>query len=107
MKKIQRWRCKVTKVTAICYLSSLLFYGMGYSKMLVLNIAEVNTYDYIIYVSFATAYFVLTIFLAVIGSLFFYVKTIKIKKPLKLLTSNIELKRVGDRIIEDEPALLI
>lgn len=86
----------MAQLTAICYLSSLLFYGMGYSKMLVLNIADVNTYDYISYVSLATAYFVLTILLALIGSLFFYVKTIQFKKPLKLITSNIELKKVVD-----------
>lgn len=63
------------KAAVICYLSSLLFYGMGYSKLLVLNSGHVNTYNYTIYVSLATAYFVLTIFLAVIGSLFFYFKT--------------------------------
>ncbi|MBP1759283.1 MAG: hypothetical protein H6Q63_200 [Firmicutes bacterium] len=61
------------KVTAICYLSSLLFYGMGYSKTLVIeNPLTVNTYDYTLYVSLATAYYVLAIFLAVIGSVFFY-----------------------------------
>lgn len=64
-------------VTAICYLSSLLFCGMGYSKMLVLNNGHVNTYDYTLYVSLATGYFVLTIFLVVIGSLFFYVENIR------------------------------
>jgi len=60
-------------VTAICYLFSLLFYGMGYSKMLVLrNAVTVNTYDYTIHVSLATGYFVFAIFSAIIGSLFFY-----------------------------------
>jgi hypothetical protein len=59
------------KETAICYLSSLLFYGMGYSKMLDLNTEH---YDFTMYdVSLATVYFVLTIFLAVIGSFFLYV----------------------------------
>jgi len=62
------------KITVICYLSSLLFYGMGYSKMLVLNTGLMNTYDFTNYVSLATGYFVLTIFLAVIGFFFFYVK---------------------------------
>lgn len=62
------------KESAICYLSSLLFYGMGYSKMLVLNIGHLNTYDFTRYVSLATVYFVLTIFLAVIGTLFLYVE---------------------------------
>ena len=64
-------------VTIICYLSSLLFYGVGYSKMLVFMNAvteHVNTYDYNIYVSLATGYFVLAIFFAVIGSLFYYIK---------------------------------
>lgn len=65
------------KATVICYLSSLLFYGMGYSKMGVLNSGHVSTYDYTINVSLATAYFVLTIFLIVIGSVSFYIKTIK------------------------------
>ena len=61
-------------LTAICYLSSLLFFGMGYSKMLVLNSGHVNTYDFTTYVSLATGYFVLAIFFVVIGSLFFLVK---------------------------------
>jgi len=63
------------KVTVICYLSSLLSYGMGFSKMLGLKNAVteyVNTYDYTINVSLATGYFVFAIFFAVIGSLFFY-----------------------------------
>lgn len=67
----------MTNVTAICYLSSLLFFGLGFSKMLVLKnavIEYVNTYDYTNNVSLATGYFVLAIFFAVIGSLFFYVK---------------------------------
>jgi len=67
----------VPKATVICYLSSLVFYGMEYSEMLVLKNVDVNAYDYSIYVSLATAYLVLTIFLAITGSLFFYVKTIK------------------------------
>ena len=59
-------------LTAVCYLFSLLFYGIGYSKTLVFkNAVEVNAYGY---VSQATVYFVLAIFLAVIGSLFFYIK---------------------------------
>lgn len=59
------------KVTAICYLASLLSYGMGFSKMLGLKDAVtgyVDTYD----VSLATGYFVFAIFFAVIGSLFFF-----------------------------------
>jgi hypothetical protein len=63
------------KATAICYLSSLLFYGMGFSKITVLKNAVteyVNTYDYTTNVFLATGYFVLAIFFAVIGSLFFY-----------------------------------
>lgn len=64
-------------VTVIFYLSSVLSYGMGFSKMLILKNAltdHVNTYDYNIHVSLATGYFVLAIFFAVIGSLFFYFK---------------------------------
>ena len=80
----------MSKTTVICYLSSLLFYGMGYSKMLVLKNVDVNTYDFTIYVSLATVYFVLTIFLAVIGSLFFYVKTIKDQETIEI--NNIEYR---------------
>ncbi|WP_407311386.1 hypothetical protein [Desulfosporosinus sp. SB140] len=65
------------KITTICYLFSLLFYGMGYLKMLVLKDADWGTNDYTFYVTLATIYFVLTIFSAVIGSLCFYVKVIK------------------------------
>jgi hypothetical protein len=63
------------KVTVICYLSSLLSYGMGFLKMLGLNNAVTeyaDTYDYTINVSLATGYYVFAIFFAVIGSLFFY-----------------------------------
>jgi len=62
----------VPKKTVICYLSSLLFYGMGYSKMLILKTGYVNTH-----VTLGMVYFVLTIFLAVIGSFFLYVKYIQ------------------------------
>lgn len=74
-------------VTAICYLSSLLFYGMGYLKTLVIKnaVAEhIITYDYTFYVSLATGYFVLAIFFAVIGSLFFYVKNNKNQKIIQI-----------------------
>ena len=79
------------KVTIICYLSSLLFYILGYSKMLILNAGHVNTYDFTIYVSQATGYFVLTIFLAVFGSLLFYIKTTKVKE-IKIIARNLDLK---------------
>jgi len=48
------------KATAICYLSSLLFYGMGFSKITVLKNAVteyVNTYDYTTNVFLATGVF--------------------------------------------------
>lgn len=45
--------------------------------MSILKNADVNTYDFTFIVSLTTAYFVLTIFLALIGSLFLYVKTLK------------------------------
>lgn len=73
------------KVTAICYFSSLLFYGMGYSKTLVIkNLLTLNTYDYTIYVSLATDYFVLAISFAVIGSLFFHVKDNRKQEIIKI-----------------------
>ncbi|WP_407311784.1 hypothetical protein [Desulfosporosinus sp. SB140] len=79
-------------VTAICYFFSLLFYGMGYSKMLVLNTGHMNTYDYTIYVSLATVYFVLTIFLAVTGSLYLYVKNIKDQGTIEIDDIEFRLK---------------
>ncbi|SDH45360.1 hypothetical protein [Desulfosporosinus hippei] len=63
-------------VTAICYFFTLLFYGMGYFKTLVIRNAvpePITTYDYTISISMATIYFVLAILFAVIGSLFLYV----------------------------------
>lgn len=78
-------------VTVICYLSSLLFYGMGYAKTLVIKslVSEyLNTYDYTIYVSLATVYFVLAIFLAVIGSVFFYIKNNRELEKVELYNSN-------------------
>lgn len=63
-------------LTVICYLSSLLAYGMGFLKMLVTQdgvTEQVTTFD-TFQVSIATGYFVLAIFLAVIGSVFFYAK---------------------------------
>ncbi len=86
------------KVTVVCYLFSLLFYGMGYSKTLVIKnaVAEhLNTYDFTIYVSLATGYFVLTIFFAVIGSLVFYVKH-KGDQGIKAL-NNTELRIIAGK----------
>ncbi|MDR3600732.1 MAG: hypothetical protein P4L49_09680 [Desulfosporosinus sp.] len=63
-------------VIAICYLSSLVSYGMGYSEMLVFKNAVIKQLiipDYTIQVSLATGYFILAIFFAVIGS-FLYVR---------------------------------
>lgn len=79
------------KLTAVFYLSSLLFYGMGYLKILVLKNVDVNTYDFTRYVSLATAYFVVTILFAVIGSLFFCVRTIKINETIEI--NNIKYER--------------
>ncbi len=81
------------KETVICYLSSLLFYGMGYSKMAVLNSDHLNTYDFTVDVTFATVYFVLTIFLAVIGSYIFYFKAFT--KVIRI--NEIEFKVKADR----------
>lgn len=64
-------------ITIICFLSSILFYGMGFLKMQVFKNAaleQVSTYDYSILVSLTTVYFSLAIFLAAIGFLFFYAK---------------------------------
>lgn len=75
------------KITVISYLSSLLFYGMGFSKILVLNspvTEHVNTFNYTTQVTLATGYFVLAIFFTVIGFLFFALRIIESKKLLKL-----------------------
>jgi len=64
-------------VTAICYLFSLVFYGIGYLEVLVLKNAVTeysSTYDYNIHVSLATSYFVLAIVFTIIGTIFFCVK---------------------------------
>lgn len=60
-------------VTVISFLFSLLSYGLGFSKVLVLKkaVAEhINTYDYNTQVSLAMGYFILAIFFAVIGFFF-------------------------------------
>jgi len=83
-------------VTVICYLSSILFYGMGYLKTLVIRNAvskHLTTYDYTIYVSLATGYFVLAIFFAVIGSLFFYVKNNRNQNVIKITEIKLRAKK--------------
>ena len=95
------------KVTAVCYLSSLLFYGMGYSKTLAIeNPFTVNTYEFTMYVSLATVYFVLAIFLSVIGSVFFYLLSNR-EQELSLKSKPLKVKRKqkGNRIIEGEQAI--
>jgi len=69
-------RSTITRnVTVICYFLSLLSFGMGYSEMLVykniINEHVINTYDYTVNLSLATSFLVLTIFLAVIGFIFY------------------------------------
>lgn len=88
-------------VTVICYLSSLLFYGMGYLKTLVIqNAVTLDTYDYTFYVSLATGYFVLAIVLAVIGSLFFYVNSKKVNKVIQM-NNIIKLREEAGRKMDD------
>ncbi|MDR3541292.1 MAG: hypothetical protein P4L69_10060 [Desulfosporosinus sp.] len=63
-------------ITVICYLFSLLSLGMGYLKMLVFENAiteHINTYDFTIDLSLAISFFVLTIFFAVLGFIFYTV----------------------------------
>jgi len=88
-------------LTAICYLSSLLFYGMGYSKTLVIqNAFTVNTtYDYTIHVSLATGYFVLAILLAIIGSLIYYVQNNKDQEAIEM--KDIEFRIKAGRKLDD------
>jgi 4-hydroxybenzoate polyprenyltransferase len=64
-------------VIAVCYLFSVLSYGMGYSEMLVFKNAVINplnVQDYNIPVLLATGYFVLASFFAIGGFFLFYLK---------------------------------
>jgi len=83
----------VPKKAVICYLSSLLFYGLGYAKVLVLNNGHLNHHDFTIQASLATAYFALTIFLAAIGSFFLY---LRYAKNQELEKNDLEYKQIGD-----------
>jgi len=77
-------------LTVICYLSSLLAYGIGFLKMLVIEdgfTEHVTTFD-TFQVSLATGYFVLAIFLAVIGSLFFYAKFSRKQEIIEITTTS-------------------
>ena len=60
------------KPTVVCYLFSLLFYGMGSSKISILNSGHLNANAFTATVIQATIYFVLTIWLIVIGSAYYY-----------------------------------
>ena len=62
------------KITAACYLFSLLFYGLGSFKMSVLHVGQLNAYTYTEYVFQATLFFVLTNFLIIVGTGIYYVK---------------------------------
>lgn len=64
---------RMPKPTVGCYLVSLLFYGMGSSKMSILNSGHLNVNAFTANVIQATIYFVLTIWLIVIGSAYYYV----------------------------------
>ena len=68
-------------VTIICFISSLLCYGLGFSRILALKNAIIENigYDFNIIVSITTTYFVLAIFFAVIGFLS-YTSTKKLNK---------------------------
>jgi len=85
--------------TTICYLSSLLFYGMGYSKMLVLKNPVTEHVN--IHVSLATSYFVLTILFAVIGSLFFYDKNNRDQEIIEINDINFTGKADWNWMVED------
>lgn len=91
-------------VTVICFLSSLLSYAMGFSKTLVLKngVAEhINTYEYNIHVTLATSYYVLAIFLSVIGCLFYFAKNKKTQKIAKVIISNSGKNPIRSRMIEN------
>lgn len=93
-------------VTVISYLFSLIFFGMGFSKMFVLSnpvTEHMNTVNYNTQVTLATSFFVLAIFTAVIGFLFFALRIIESKNLLKLCDvefSGIEDHRKRKRLVE-------
>lgn len=90
------------KGTAISYAFSLVFYGMGYLKTLVIDNAikvPINTYDFTINASLATGYFVLAIFFALTGSLLFYVKYHKDREITK--RKDLDLRVVSGRGLDD------
>lgn len=91
-------------VTVICFLSSLLSYGMGFSKALVLKnaVAEhLNTYEYNMLVTQATSYFVLAFFFSVIGCLFFFFKNKRTQKIAVVVISNSRRNPIGNRMIQN------
>lgn len=68
---------KMPTITAYCYLLSLLFYVMGSLKTRAIeNVisGHLTHYNLTLNISLATGYFVLTIFLAVVGSYFLYLE---------------------------------
>ena len=84
-------------VTAICYLFSLLFYGLGYFKTFDIRNAVqeyITTYDYTIYISMATVYFVLAIFFAIMGSLFFCIKNNRNQKVMKITDIKLRTNKI-------------
>lgn len=87
-------------VTVICLLFSLLSYGMGFSKTLILNNSAepINTYAYI-NVSLAAGYYVLAIFFSVIGCFFYFVKKKKARAMTEVIKSNSKRNSVGNRMI--------
>lgn len=95
-------------VTAICYFCSLLFYGIGYSKTLLIKNAvvdNIDTFDYSIQVSLATGCFVLAIFFTVIGSVFFfYLKNNREQETIEL--HNVEFRVKADRRLDAERSLV-
>jgi len=91
------------KGTAFSYAFSLVFYGMGYLKTVVIDnaiIEPINTYDFTINASLATGYFVLAIFFALTGSLFLYVQHHKDREITK--KKDFELKAISARRSDDK-----
>jgi len=90
LKRKDVWNV-MPKATVICFISSLLSYGMGSSKISSLkNAVTVNssTYDSNILVSIATGYFVLAIIFALTGFFFYIIKQNKKQKCIKLNDMN-------------------
>ncbi|MGC7872231.1 hypothetical protein ACPUYX_11965 [Desulfosporosinus sp. SYSU MS00001] len=91
------------KVTVVCYIASLMFYGFAYSRNLMFNPGQIYTFDDSFNLYLATIYYVLAIVSAVIGSLVFYLSTLRVESPFEAqeamdLGHSYKYKRARERV---------